>query len=255
MKKLLLLFLVLLMISISACFFPPPQRAERTNTPSPTANLQEEPPNGPQEDIQSELTYEITFTNAVTWTSSIGTGWIQVIVEVLNNGTLPLYLSSGTIDLEDESGAFLSSIRFVSAYPDIIEPGEKGYYIESTFFDEDIESIVVLPRPDVRRARIDNIRFDVSEFSLSESRYGGINMRGRVENTHYETHEMLYIVAILLDENDNPIAHIFTILMELFSPSDIIGFESSTSSIPPNITVDDVARYEVFAYPLQFQFN
>ena len=224
-----------------------PENDSQDNEPNPAPN----PSSG-----EDELTYEITYQNAETWVNSIGTVWVQVIVEVTNTGSVPLYLSSGAFDLEDQSGSLVKSVSMVSSYPDIIEPGEKGYYYEETTLDVDepIE-LVVLPRPDIRRARIENIRYAVTDLTLSETTFNDIKMMGRVENTHDEEQEMVYVVAILFDSNGVPIGRILEIIMEHFQPGDKIGFEASSFSMPNRIKLGDIASHEVYAYPMQYQFN
>ena len=218
---------------------------ESVSTPEPTPT--------PSKD---ELTYEITFSNAETWVNSFGTICVQVIVEVTNTGTAPLYLSTGSFDLEDQNGTLVKSVSMVSSYPDIIESGEKGYYYEETILDiDEAIELVVLPRPDIRRSRIDNIRYPITDFTLSDTSLNDIKMMGRVENTHDEEQEMVYIVAILFDSSGVPVGRILNIMMEHFKPGDKIGFEASSFSMPNRIKVEDIARYELFAYPMQFQFN
>jgi len=261
MKRILYLLLAISVVfALSACG-PAPERATQTGNqgstsqPSPPAESTTETPS-PTPPAEAELAYEITYSNAYAWVNSIGTIWVQIIVEVKNTGTVPLYLSTGALDLEDSSGALVRSISMVSAYPDVIDPGEKGWYYEETTLDiDEVIDLVVLPRPDIRRARIDNIRFNVTDVSLSDAQFGGIRMMGRVENTHDEEHSMTYVVAILYDGNDIPIARLFTIIMEPFAPGDRIGFEGSSMSLPRDMTTNDVARFEAFAYPMQMQFN
>jgi hypothetical protein len=186
----------------------------------------------------------------------LGTVWVQSIIEIKNTGTSSLYLSSGAYDLEDEDGNLIKSSSLVSVYPDVIDPGEKAYYYEETTIGEldDVMDLKILPRPDVKKAKIDHLRFALSDIALTDDQYGGIKIRGRVENTTDESHNLVYIVAILFDSNKIPIGRIFTIIMEDIPPGDKIGFEASSFSMPSDITTADVDSYEVFSYPTQFQF-
>ncbi|MCL2392361.1 MAG: hypothetical protein FWC66_07120 [Oscillospiraceae bacterium] len=257
MKKIMFLLLAtILCISIFACGTTPaaqptPQPAQSAESSAePTAAVPESPP--PAADVES---YEITHMSAVTWATTIGTVWAQVIVEVENTGTVPLFLRSGAFDVEDASGALIASQTMVSAHPNVIAPGEKGYYYDEFTLNVDTPlDLVVIPRLDVRRATVENIRFAVSDFSLSDGQFGDVRMIGRVENTHDEEHGMVYISVILFDDGGTPIGALFTILIEDFAPGDRIGFEGSSFSLPTDITADDISSYAVFAYPLQMQF-
>ena len=195
--------------------------------------------------------------NARAWVNSIGTTWVQSVFEVKNTGTVPLYLSSGAYDLERADGSLVRSSSLVSAFPQVINPDESAYYYEETTLDDAPKDgkLVIIPRPDVRVAKVKHIRYPVTDFQLSEGSYGrGIKMMGRVENTSADKQNLVYVCAVFYDKNDDPIGVNFTIIMESMEPGSKIGFESSTLSLPDDITVDKIARYAVFAYPMQMQF-
>lgn len=259
----LALLAAMLCFGLTACYGNANETGSFTNSPPQTQNPpatpsqgEESTPTSTPDAMQKAVDYEITYSSAKTYTNSIGTTWVQAIFEVTNTGTGPLYLSAGSYDLEDESGALVASKTMVSVYPDVIDPGEKAYYYEESTLD-DVEGgieLTILPRADAKEAKIDNIRFSVSDFSLSEDSFSRIKMMGRVENNSDEVQNMIYIAAILFDSDNKPIGQIFTILSEELAVGDKIGFEGSAFSLPKDVTMDAVARYEVFAYPLQFQF-
>jgi len=207
-----------------------------------------------KQNTESE-SYEITYQKAKVYPNSVGTIWIQSIFEITNTGTKPLYLDSGSCDLEDENGTLISSRSTILVYPDIINAGEKAYYYEETIIDN-LDSVIelnIIPRPNVKEASLEKIDFPVTDFKLSDSD-SGIKMLGRVENTSNEAQNMIYIVAILFDEKDAPIGQIYTMLLDELAASDKIGFEGYEMSLPDNIKAKDISRYEVFAYPPQHQY-
>ena len=209
------------------------------------------------EEAQEGAHYQITYQSASTWKNSIGTVWVQAMFEVTNVGTTELYLSSGAYDLEDSEGNLVSSSRLVSVYPTVIGPGESALYHETTTIsDADSEiDVTILPRPSIKRAKIDNVRLEVTEVTFSEGTFSGIQARGRVENTTGEEQSSVTIAIILYDIDDKPIGVLSTTLMEDIASGDKIGFEASALSLPDDITPDRVARYEAFAYPwLQLQW-
>jgi len=225
-----------------------------TNTPE-ADNVESEPEETPEQE-QEDVTYEVTYKNVMVYTSSIGSTWAQAIVEVTNTGTKDLYLSSASFDLEDASGALVSVLKMVSVCPDVISPGEKAYYYDASTL-ENVESeveLTIVPHLNVKEAKVDRIRFPVSEDSLSMDQFDDITLIGRVENNTEETQSMVYVAVILYNSNDAPIGHLTTILMEDLAPGDKIGFECSAWSLPDSVTLDSIAWYEVIAYPTQFQF-
>jgi len=224
----------------------------------PEQNAQQSQATEEPEEIVADavLSHEIVYTNARTWVNSIGTVWVQSIFEVKNTGSVPLFLGTGAYDLERTDGTLVASRSMVSVFPNVIFPGESAFYYEETMLDvEPGIDLVILPRPDVREARVEGTRLTITDFSLSEGLHGrGIRMMGRVENTTDEAQSFVYVAAALFDDTDSPIGLIFTILMENLEPGDRIGFEQGSLSLPDDITLDSVARYEVFAYISEFQF-
>jgi len=218
-----------------------------------------EPSPAPADELEPELattvSYEVVYSHAYAWVSSIGTAWVQSVFEVRNTGSVPLFLNSGAYDLERADGSLVASRSMVSVFPSIINPGESAFYYEEAMIDVDVGTeLIILPRPNVREARVERVKFPVTDFSLTEGQFGGLRMLGRVENTSEETQTMVYVAVVLFDDMDNPIGLMFTILMEGLEPGDRIGFEQGSVALPDDVTLDRVARYEVFAYPLQFQF-
>jgi hypothetical protein len=203
-----------------------------------------------------EVAYEITYTNATLHKDSIGSVWVNAIGEITNTGSANLYLSSGSIDLEDASGSLVEPIEMVSAYPEVISPGEKGYYFESTILDDVAadSSLSVVLHPDIAKATVDKINFPVTELKLVDSKYGGLNATGRVENTGSEGESLLYVAVILYGENDTPLGVLSTIIMDEVAAGDKVGFNATGSSFPDSMTADTITRYEAVAYPMQLQF-
>ena len=240
MKKIAALLLTLvLLLTVCAC------GSGETNTT----------PGGQEQEEQPAVAYEVTDSRARTWTSGTGTTWVQTIVEITNTGTSNLYLSSGSYDLEDAGGNLVASQTLVSAHPEVLAPGEKGYMYEETTLDEPVEGeLTVLPRESVEEAKVDLIRFPVTEAKLTEGSYGGFKMTGRVENTGEEEEGMVFVTAFLYDAEGVFLGELFTILMEDLAPGDKIGFEMSSYSLPDDVTLESVADFTVYAYPTQYQF-
>lgn len=263
MKKRSIVYMVAaaLILSLTACG---DSEAGGTSQPSQpgeslAASAPESDPQPDKEEAaekEGEEAYEISYTSVKTYTNSIGTTYAQVIVEIENTGTADLYLSSGSYDLEDANGKLITSNSLVSTYPEVISPGEKAYMYEEDMLDEAVEGeLTVLPRPSVKKAKISNIRYSVTDVEINSDQYGFLKATGRVENTTAEDEDgMVYVVLILKDANGTPIGQMFTIITEDFAAGSKIGFEASGISLPDSVTADAIASYDVFAYPMQMQF-
>lgn len=224
-----------------------------TATASSNEENQKEEEETKPEQISAEPTYEITDTHVTVWENSIGTSWVQVIIEVTNTGSVPLFLSSGSYDLENEDGTLFDTSTLVSVYPTVIEPGERAYYYEESTLDEKPEGdLHVVPHPDIDKAKVELIRYPVSETQVKTDQYGQIKVSGRVENNTEEDESMLYVTAILYDSNKTCLGVLFTFAD--VSAGDKVGFECSSLALPNSITEEDIADMTVLAYPLQFQF-
>lgn len=202
------------------------------------------------------IEYEITYKNVESWVNSIGTTCIQVIAEITNTGTVPIYLSSSSYDLEDSNGKLIASKSYISLYPDVIKTGEKGYMYNETTLENSIEGkLNVIPRINAKKAEISCIRYDVSEVSISDTTFFGPKMIGRLENTTSEDEDgNIYVVGILYSADKKPIGVLKDIITDDFPAGTKIGFEATTLNMPKSVTANVIDSYQVYAYPQQFQF-
>lgn len=256
MKKKILAFILAacLMVPLFACGNSGVENESKN--PSDSAENTPEITPDPTKEPENKEAYEITYSSVKTYTNSIGTTYAQVIVEIENTGTVDLYLSSGSYDLENADGKLIASSSMASTYPEVVSPGEKAYMYEENMLDDPVEGeLTVLPRPDVKKAKVENVRYSVSDVEIASDKYGWLKAIGRVENTTEKDEDgMIYVVIILKDANETPIGQIFTIIMEDLAAGSKIGFEATAISLPDDVTENSVASYDVFAYPMQMQF-
>ena len=269
MKKILPLLLALLLcLSVAACGSQAPS-APSTSTspaaesakPSPAATEDKAPEASPKDTgaetsakPKEEAAYEVTYSKARMWDSGFGSTYLQTIVEITNTGTVPLYLSSGSYDLETADGDLVTSQSMVSMYPSVLDVGEKGYMYDETIFDEGpVDDLVVIPRIKAEKSKVDLVRYNVTDVKLSDDQFFGIKALGRVENTTDADDDMPEVAIVLYNSDGEPVGILFTFLDELAS-GDKMGFEASGISLPDEITSDYVADTLVYAYPIQFQF-
>ncbi len=247
MKKLIFIALAFVVaLSLVGCGTP-----SNVNTSQPP-NLEGTSDANTQE---KDVDFEITYSNVKTYADSIGSTWVQAIVEISNTGTSNLYLGSASYDLETSDGTLLKSQNYVSTYPTVIAPGEKAYMYEETILDNPIEGeLVLVPRISVKKATVDLIRYTLSDVQLTAESFMGIKALGRIENTSGKDESMISVVIILKDSNGTPVGVATTTIVETLAAGDKIGFEAHSFSLPDDVTVDSVASFEAFAYPMQIQF-
>lgn len=126
---------------------------------------------------------QITYADVSTWTDSIGSTWYTAVVEVENTGTATIMLSNCSMDVEDASGALIGTMDLGSSVPEILEPGEIGYYVETGTIDYTLPDGYQLA-PHTKFAEHDApTRYPVSEVTLSDTDYFGVKCLCRIENT------------------------------------------------------------------------
>ena len=223
------------------------------------SNYVNEQPNKDKEDQvtesnQNKVDYAIVDNYNYVGTNSLGIVWMEGFVVVENTGTTNLYLESGSFDIEDENGKIVGSQSYVNVYPSVIAPGERAVYYDSFSLDYiDVnKTYKIVPKIDVERARVPLLRMNVTETSIKEDAFGGIDIVGRVENTTNEEQTLYKVIAFLYDKNDKIIGIIYTYPDKL-AAGDKIGFEISHFSYK-DIAFEDIARFEVIAQPFQTQF-
>lgn len=234
---------------------PAEQEAVEEEVKEEAAEAEEPAPEPEPEAEAAGPAWEVGEGKTVVWTDSIGTVWCQIIVPVTNTGSENLYLSTGTMDLEDESGHLVDSRSMVSAFPEVLQPGETGVYYEEASLDIDVSTkLTVIPHVKVDKAKVDCIRYEVSDLELKNEEYGGVTLTGRVANTTNEEGVLVYITVVYYDANNEIVATAFTILSDNLAAGDKIGFSAPTFSVPDSVKTDIIDHYEVFSYPTQYQF-
>ena len=205
---------------------------------------------------EADEAYIIAYQDAYTYKSSIGAILSVVIFEIKNTGNTNLYLDAGAYDLEGENGKLVESQRHVSVYPNVIAPNESAYYFDaSTLSDVDnVIDVTLIPRPQVSKAKIGLIRYEITDAEIVNDKVFGVKMCGRVEKTDDSVNNVIYVVAVLFNKDDNPMGVIMTLLTEELHVGDKVGFEQASIWLPSSVTADDIGRFETYSYPMQMQY-
>lgn len=205
-------------------------------------------------EAEDEIKYEITHTVFNHYTNSINREEYSGIVEITNTGTTYLYLGSCKFDFEDDNGHLLQSDDLISSGPDVLAPGDKGYFFESGYLDEGISlenGINLVPNFTIEIARKGAeavIDYPVSDLDLRDEKYGGIKVTGRItNNTNDETNTInVKIIAVFFDSNGDilDVGHTYA---DPMGPGATTSFELSTMLGNENVKASDVASYTVVA--------
>ena len=207
---------------------------------------------------KATMAYENTDTKFVYYTNSIGSVEYYGIVEITNTGSTNIYLKDCTFDLEDNDGHLLQSTSFISNCPDIIAPGEKGYFYNSigaTTLDKDVSidnGINLVPQFKLEEGKGDIVDYEVSDTALRQDNFGNPKVTGRITNTSDEDIGLIYVQIIFRDAAGKVLAIQGTNVSDI-SAGSTASFEASTM-FRDDFNSDDIADYEVVARKSHYQF-
>ncbi|MBO4418425.1 MAG: hypothetical protein J5789_01160 [Oscillospiraceae bacterium] len=181
---------------------------------------------------------------------------VLIGVPIYNSGETDLYLDSATIDLKDDTGHLIDSIRHVSFYPKVLKPGETAWGFEDTIIKEKPETGLILETHlDVKAATVPCVRYEVSDITISNERFGGVEVTGQVTNTYMKELDQINVAILLFDNDDNLVACLHTYIYGPIKAGEMRGFSTSTLSSYKELVAENIKTYAVYAYPTQYQFG
>lgn len=243
------------------------QGAEETQTPESEGQEESDPPQAgdPTESLaggaisENGEPYVITYQNSKIYKNSFDEIDCYVLVEIKNTGSDNLYLKDATFDFEDENGGLLGTCSgIVSPDPEIIAPGERGYfYCNMGSVRGNIDektNYVFKPTLKVEKAKNDIVRFDISDLSITEGRYSPVDVIGRITNNTSEDEGLVWISCVLYRADGTPIGVYGTNITDL-GAGQTTTFDAGASFLSQlDIKLSDVADYKVYACKTQYQF-
>lgn len=200
--------------------------------------------------------YVVTYQYFNVFEDSFGDAEYQAIIEIQNTSSGNLYLGTATFDIYDRAGNIVASETLISSDPSVIAPGEKGYYYSNGGYLDNVPmgDYVLRPTINVEPTNLSATRFSVSGTSIKTTSFGkNIDVLGTIRNNTAKDEAVLWVVIVLFDNNNLPIGIYGTNILDVNAGS-TVGFEAEGWHLPEYITIDDVAKYEVIAAPIQYQF-
>lgn len=252
MKRIAAIFLTLSALLLAACASeePFPTAAPSTQPVSVPESSETTAPSETEPEESTEI-FRVAAQRCEPYWNLSGELWAQVIVEVANTGTTPLRLENAPYRISDAEGKIVASDKAISAYPQVIAPGETGYYYVETYLDTlSQEGLTLDFTPAAAPCQTQPARFAAEETTLSDSRYGGLELVGTLRN-ETEADAVRYCVAALLFDSENELIGLFSDLPEQTIPAGgTQHVELASYMLPDTLKAADVARCEVLAYEL-----
>jgi len=171
-------------------------------TQGPSLSETEEPDSEQRAPEEPKMPYELVHAYAETSRDAVGNVWLNVVAAVKNTSDEPICLRQSTL-LVSTASTELVSIEDAVCYPNVIEPGDCGYYCERCRVELDVnETLRVEVQPNVERA-IGMSNQTVEDYRLYDLAYG-IEVHGTYEPQVKEG--IVCVAAILFDLNGDPVA-------------------------------------------------
>lgn len=221
---------------------PATQEPSEPETTLP-ATTQPPEPSVPEQDATS---FVYTSRNA------LGNLWARGIVAVTNDGKEPMLLDYGTFTYCDKDGNEILTVEDVMGYPQVLLPGERGYYYDESRVDTDASELTLrsdLPTKAATDAQ--TVRYEVTDGRVSDWQYGGLRFTGTMTNDSDQTASLVCVcVAVYGEDSELPLCVLTTLL------TDPIGAGQSTeieigNTLLSDLTAADISDFTVTAYPLQ----
>ena len=213
-------------------------------------------------ETEGKAEYEITHTTFVHNTNSIGREEYTGIIEIKNTGSTYLYLKDCTFDFEDDDGHLLDTQKLILSSPDVIAPGEFGYFHSNGLLDQNISienGINLVPNFIVevcKKGKEAIIEYEVTDLDIKDGDYGmGVNVTGRViNNTSEDTGSIDVLIIAIFYDSDGEILDVATRYADEMSAGGKSSFEITTMTGNDELSLETVADYKVIARHEYLQF-
>lgn len=185
--------------------------------------------------------------------------YYRFIQPITNTGNVPLYLKNCTLDIEDENGHLLSTESFISNCPDVISPGETGYFynglvsLSTNDAVKNASSIVAVPKLEIVESDEEPIVYRISDTSFTQDNFSP-SVVGRITNNTREDDSLVYVEAIFYGKNGNVIYITGTNIMNLLAGQTQSFKISILPTSDENVSYENIANYKVIARKAHYQF-
>ena len=211
---------------------------------------------------QAKAEFEITHTTFTHNTNSLNREEYCGVVEIKNTGSAYLYLKDCAFDFEDDDGHLLETDKFITASPNVIAPGECGYFFSNGLLDQSTSlenGINLVPNFTVdvcKKGKDAVVDYEVTDLDIKDYDYGmGVKVTGRVlNNTNEDTNSIAVMIIAVFFDSDGEILDVGFTYADEMSAGGKTSFEISTIFGNNELSTENVADYKVIARKTYMQF-
>ena len=259
MKRSILILLACVLALLCACAAKPEPTeplgsssaapSEPSSEPVPST---EESSSAPSKTEPPTASFKVTDQRLNVYRNRAEEFWGQVITAVQNTGDAPIYLQDSTFHITDAEGKSLASDTTVSAYPQIVAPGETGYYYAETYLEtESAEGLTLEFTPQVSVSAQQAVTYTVENPDLQDSRYGGMELRVTLSNSAAQDTRHYCVAVLLFDAEGKLLGQFYDVPSVKVPAGGSAVLELSSYMLPDTVTKAEIADYRILAYELQ----
>ena len=241
MKHIIAVIMVMFIVFSSSCL------ADKNVTLNPVG-----------ESTQS-LRYKVVDSGIDYWTDSIGTKEVFAFIAIKNEEKKKaIYLDSGHFDFENDNGKIMNNYSsIIYKAPDVINPGETGYFYVSSMEVPDIShGVNLIAQFSLQEAGYKVPSYEISETKLSWKKELGRTtgkFRGRIHNNTSKDDDIVNVVVVFKDSNKKVLWIDHAFVNDLFSGS-TLGFDIDMMFATPNLKKGAVKSFKTIAKPDYYQW-
>ena len=209
------------------------------------------------------LSFKVVDQGISFWTDSIGSKRVFAFIAIRNTGKKYIYMDDCTFDYEDGNGHLVDNESWVSSHPNVIAPGETGYfYTFGSRLDDSVDlsgEVNLLAQFSLVESEKELDIYTVLDTSLDyvDDIYGEKTpvIKGRVKNHTGEDGNEVYVAAILRNSTGRIMTITGTTISKLFAGS-TVGFSIEIlNGELPSFAGTSINSYEIIAKPYYYQYN
>lgn len=259
MKRSILILLACVLALLCACAAKPePTEPQGSSSAAPSEPSSEPVPSteesssAPSKTEPPTASFKVTDQRLNVYRNRAEEFWGQVIAVVQNTGDAPIYLQNSTFHITDAEGKSLASDTTVSAYPQIVAPGETGYYYAETYLEtESAEGLTLEFTPQVSVSAQQAVTYTVENPDLQDSRYGGMELRVTLSNSAAQDTRHYCVAVLLFDAEGKLLGQFYDVPSVKVPAGGSAVLELSSYMLPDTVTKAEIADYRILAYELQ----
>ncbi len=259
MKRSILILLACVLALLCACAAnPEPTEPQGSSSAAPSEPSSEPVPSteesssAPSKTEPPTASFKVTDQRLNVYRNRAEEFWGQVISAVQNTGDAPIYLQDSTFHITDAEGKSLASDTTVSAYPQVVAPGETGYYYAETYLEtESAEELMLEFTPQVSVSAQQAVAYTVENPDLQDSRYGGMELRVTLSNSTAQDTRHYCVAVLLFDAEGKLLGQFYDVPSVKVPAGGSAVLELSSYMLPDTVTKAEIADYRILAYELQ----